>query len=206
MPAYIIIFFFLLLPLVGAQANTGKEWQVTSQSRLTIAGSSNVNEFECMSFSYAGQDVLYESLDAKTHRTVMNGIINLQATGFDCQNRIMTSDLRKTIQADKFPTIKVRFLSLQRSPASGKQQKARGLVEITLAGVSRQYQIEALFQETDGGQALLTGCWDFSFSDFKLEPPTKMMGAIKVNNSLSVDFMLQLQEASGQHGKVIGQR
>ncbi|EMR01791.1 YceI family protein [Cesiribacter andamanensis] len=207
MAAYTYLFLLLLLPLSGLEATTGKEWLVTAQSRLSIAGSSNVNEFECASISYAGDDVLYESWDAKSQRPVMNGLITLKASGFDCQNRIMTHDLRKTIQAEKHPIIKVRFLSLQRIPGTGKQQKATGLVEISLAGISRQYQIEAAFEEGRAGNATLKGCWEFSFSDFNIEPPTKMMGAIKVNNSLAVDFELHLQGlTASQQDTVIGKR
>ncbi|WP_224997210.1 YceI family protein [Cesiribacter sp. SM1] len=187
--------FYALLATNGSQlgAGYGKEWVVTEKSQLTISGSSNVNEFQCMSLSYAGGNSLYETWDVISKRPVMSGLITLKASAFDCQNKIMTQDMQKTIKADKYPNVKVHFLSLERMPSSGHQQKAKGVVEICLAGVSRQYEISATFQELGKSKAMLAGSLEFNLTDFNIEPPTKMMGAIKVKDCFTIDFNLELK-------------
>lgn len=189
----LFLIILMLLPLEDMPKSLEKEWRVTRQSTLSIAGSSNVNQFECFSLTYAGADRLSEYLAEDARTTTLNGTIKLQAAGFDCRNSIMTQDLKKTIMADEHPEIKVRFLSLQRSLRAGKQV-AKGVVEITLVGVSRQYQIETVFTDNGRGHARLQGSWEFSFTDFNLDPPTKMMGAIRVKDCLTVNFKLELQE------------
>jgi hypothetical protein len=193
MKSFKILLVLLLVPFYALLAGYGKEWVVTEKSQLTISGSSNVNEFQCMSLSYAGGNSLYETWDVVNKRPVISGLLSLKATAFDCQNKIMTQDMQKTIKADKYPHVKVHFLSLERIQSKGNQQKARGVVEICMAGVSRQYEINATFQELGKSRAVLAGNLAFNLTDFNIEPPTKMMGAIKVKDCFTIDFNLELQ-------------
>ncbi|AHM63423.1 YceI-like protein [Flammeovirgaceae bacterium 311] len=183
----------LLIPLQAVFADYGKEWLVTDKSQLTISGSSNVNEFQCMSLYYAGGNTLYETWDVVSKKPVISGLVSLKATSFDCNNKIMTQDMQKTIRADKYPQVKVHFLSLERTPSKDKYQKVKGVVEICLAGVSRQYEISATFEELGKNKALLAGSLEFNLTDFNIEPPTKMMGAIKVKDCFTIDYNLELK-------------
>lgn len=200
MVVLLLIISFLCIPQTGIAQEEATAWRVTAQSNLVISGSSNINKFECSSLAYKGDDIIQEALGAGGNKLIMSGRITLSANAFDCQNSLMTKDLRKTIQAEKYPEIEVRFLSLERKITADNQQRAVGTVEISLAGVRRQYDVEASFEEWGRNKASLKGRWEFSFTDFNIDPPTKMMGAVRVDDCLSVYFNLELQRLTNYRG------
>jgi hypothetical protein len=69
-----------------------------------------------------------------------------------------------------------------------------GQVVIELAGVSRQFEMEYATTREDSTTVQLTGCRRLCFSDFGLQPPQKMGGLIRVDQSLDVQFILCLRQ------------
>lgn len=166
-------------------------WQVTAKSHLEISGISNVNEFHCLSINYEGQDIMKETCMEIDDRSSLSGEIIMKSVGFDCHNAIMTNDLVKTIKAHEYPEIGIRFIGLQQDHYN--TDLLSGDVKITLAGKSKTYRISCLIKDESAQRKHLEGSCIFRFSDFDLEPPSKLLGAIRVKDTMSVDFHLKLQ-------------
>lgn len=194
MKPFVGLILVFWLPL-GLASFTGGErkWLVTEESRVEISGSSNVNEFQCLNVSYAGNDTLYEERDRTQNVYQLNGAIRLKAERFDCQNKLITNDFRKTLEAHQYPEIKVRFLCLKIPGKAAGWQPVNGQVEITIAGVSRQYAINCQFTYSGKGKARLKGEKRVGLSHFGLQPRPKMLGMIKVDDAVQVNFDLVIQ-------------
>lgn len=67
------------------------------------------------------------------------------------------------------------------------------MVEISMAGVSRKYPLSSKLEKLDEGRAYLQGQQNLRLSDFGLQPKPKMLGMIKVEDSVTVDFQLIIQ-------------
>ena len=117
----------------------------------------------------------------------------LDVQSFDCHNAIMTKDLRKTLKEKEFPKVTIRFISLSKYPnAGGQQEDIKGSVAISLAGVSKQVEVDYRFIKTGIKTLTLIGTKAVNFSDFEIIPPRKLGGMIKTNNTLDVEFVLKL--------------
>ncbi|SFA80797.1 YceI family protein [Algoriphagus aquimarinus] len=173
-----------------------KIWRIASDSVIEIAGSTNISSFRCESNLYQGGDLLKETYFPDLHISKWSGEIILKTVNFDCFNAIMTKDFRETLQIEDHPTISVRFINLIKESETINQENLRGEVEITLAGVSKIYPISCVFLAKNGGKALLAGERTLTFTDFKLDPPVKFLGTIKVRDSIEVNFALVLEEHS----------
>jgi hypothetical protein len=47
--------------------------------------------------------------------------------GFDRRSKMITDDLRKTLKAEEYPTLAIRFLSLERTPGlQARPSQCRG--------------------------------------------------------------------------------
>ncbi|MDN3667794.1 YceI family protein [Echinicola jeungdonensis] len=167
-------------------------WKVTSKSQMEISGTTNINNFLCTNLSYSGSDKLFSYSQPLTGNTEWKGEVAVSACNFDCVNSIMTKDFQKTVQADEFPKIKIKFIHMTNKSWDNKQI-LEGLAEITLAGASKQFPMQCKLVQKGENEMHLIGSQSFLFSDFGLEPPEKFFGAIKVNDRVTVDFVIHLK-------------
>lgn len=173
--------------------NQEVRWKVLPNSSINIKGSSNVNTFGCKAGGAISADMLHATMAKDKKSVTMKGAVSININQFDCKNRMLTNDLRKTLQADKYPEMKIHFLSLERMPlASEGEDFLSGHVLIELAGQKKKFHLRYAFQRTQAGTTTLSGSRTFSFSDFDLTPPKKVGGLVKVNDDFDVSFTLVL--------------
>ncbi len=167
---------------------------VQPSSKLTIDGKTNINSFQCAITQYFGSDTLVLQEGGRNKRPVFTkGHVGLEAASFDCGMPVMTKDFGKTIKAEEYPFIVIEFISFEKG--SGSQLsggKFNGKLKISIGGVTRAFDVDCTIEATESGQIHLKGGRDFTFSDFDLEAPSKMMGMVKVNDALKVNFHLVL--------------
>ncbi len=166
---------------------------VLPTSRLTIDGRTNVNQFQCATTYYTRKDTLV-LIEGKARRPFFEkGYVGLEAASFDCGMQVLTADFGKTIKAQEHPAIFIEFISFERAPAyNEKEDQFKGKMKISLGGVTKTFQMDCSIKAQSGGQIHLKGGRDFTFSDFELKPPQKMMGLIKVEDAFKVNFHLIL--------------
>ncbi|HJV19229.1 MAG TPA: YceI family protein [Sediminibacterium sp.] len=190
---FLLILLFVLsgfIPPDGGRAI----WVVLQGSSLTVKGSTNINTFQCVIPNYSLPDTI--SLVRSSQKGVtlpMNGKLNLSVEDFDCHNKMMTSDLRKTLKAKTYPVLTVRFVSVNGFPDLKNPGRITGIVDIGLAGVTKRFEINYLFSYEERQQIQLKGDQLIHFSDFNLTPPSKLGGVIKAKDELKVEFILHLK-------------
>ena len=186
-----LIIWHLILVIIFFHDPTERQWLVTANSKLEISGTTNVNRFHCLSTDYPSTDTLTEYFDRKTRTSILEGGITLMASNFDCHNDMTTRDFKKTLRTENYPEVYIRFLQLRRK----REQKPEltGTMEIVIAGVSKRYAVTCLIKSAGNNEKHLEGTRSFKFSDFGLQPPDKLFGAIKVEDNISVNFHLRLK-------------
>lgn len=177
-------------------AEPASTWVVMQGSSLTVNGSTNVNKFQCDITNYSMPDTITCVKQAKTQTLPMNGKLKLDIESFDCHNRMMTNDLRKTLKYQEFPKLVIKFISINSYPNFKNPTKITGLVDIVLAGVVKRYDISYLFTVDNNNIVHLKGDRAVAFTDFNLTPPSKLGGVIKAKDELLVEFNLNLKPVS----------
>lgn len=172
---------------------TQEVWMVRSSSSLLVHGATNINEFTCSVSSYGRTDTLiYHTNQYKQNKYKVNSVLNVPVSQFDCQNRIMTKDLQKTLKMDKYPHVVIDIRYLSDLPSTG-QKVIEGHVDIMIAGVKKHFMIP--FVPTKKQNIIqLKGKKQVHFSDFNLIPPSKLGGSIRVKNELDVEVTLILSK------------
>ncbi|MBS1663390.1 MAG: YceI family protein [Bacteroidetes bacterium] len=186
----------MLTPVRPLKENT--TWVVQSSSSISINGRTNISRFSCGVPQYTEPDTikfLNEGCRGKTSGIPLCGILKINIADFDCRNRMMTGEFKKTLQYQKYPHLKIIFLNLEKMPDFGtKPEFLKGQVIIELAGVSKQLEIDYTAAKENDQSVTLTGMRQISFSDFNLDPPTKMGGLVRVNEIIDVQFLLCLRK------------
>ncbi|MHA6698157.1 hypothetical protein [Chryseobacterium sp. A321] len=141
---------------------------------IVIAGKTNVNTFKCTHTNLP-------LLPALQSDKLPN--IQLKVADFDCRNKLMTNDFRKTLSHTMYPTLSIRFVKLKKL---GTSNYYKATLEVQLMRSQKTYDI-TLFQE--GNQ--LVGTKRIQFSDFHISPPTRLGGSIKVQDELDLSVSLK---------------
>lgn len=171
-----------------------QRWVIDSNSRLVINGQTNVNRFTCKTDCYGNNDTLEYSVDTGSCTMVFSrNTILLPVNSFSCGSEMITNDFMEMLNLKKYPDMKIRFLSLDHFNHPVSTTRAAGNVKITLAGITKTYNVIFSVSPTGKESFLLTGKQTVCFSDFNLIAPRKMMGLIQVKEDLEVEFFLKLR-------------
>lgn len=191
MKVLLAIFSAFLMSVSADKERNLVAWVIEPSSSLVINGASNVNQFTCGLGKYAYADTLELQERTATYIRFSPNKLSLPVVDFDCKNKLITNDFQETLQSGRYPQIGISFLSFELIPTSGSSvdsYDAKVLIE--LSGQKRTVNIRFDFWEKSYGLYNLIGNKALNFSDFGLEPPTKMMGLVKVDDELSITFNL----------------
>ena len=191
---FMIVFLNLLTPVTSNRV----AYSIREQSSLTLAGSSNVNEFECTTYDNFSNGYVYIiSEENKEVLNFNNAVLKINVKSFDCHNPMMNKDFYKTLNAKESPTIDVELLSAV--PLSGgkilKSQSGSFIadVSITLNNNSKADEIVVEWEKTGYNVFRFRGEKKIQMSDFGIESPVAALGLIKVNDEIKIYFDLYVQ-------------
>ena len=192
MLAAMILLATAIIASAQSSGNIAK-WVVQKNSTLEVAGKTNVNSFTCKISQYTDRDTI--AFFGQTDEAIkLNGDLAMDILSFDCHSNMIDRDMQKTLKADVYPQLKIRFLSLQNMPLlQQKSEIVKGWLEVELAGVIKKIEMSYIISKTGNNFIQMCGSRNFTFSDFKLSPPQKFAGLVKIKDEFNVNFQLVLR-------------
>ncbi len=185
----------LLIDYPGKAQSSGTivRWVVEKNSKLTVEGKSNVNTFSCNINEYAEKDTI-QFTNTLNKPVRLTGNLEMDILRFGCNNKLVTQDLRKTLKATEYPKMIITFISLNSTPQlQHKTEYIKGWITVEIAGVVKTFEMCYTFTVATCGYIQLNGSRNFCFSDFKLVPPKKFAGLVKIKDGFEVNFQLVLR-------------
>lgn len=152
------------------------------ENYLYIQGESNVNQF---TFRYNNANF------SDRHRSMAGDSGNIEFSipirDFEASNPMMYGDFLVLMKETEYPVIKVTFSKQDLMAAGSNSGGACPDIRINIAGITKIYKIQcSLVQCSD--YLYLSGEKTIKLSDFHLKPPEKLLGLVKVNNEINVNF------------------
>jgi hypothetical protein len=197
-PTVKLVALLAVVPALVAFTTDTTRLELGPQSRLWIAGTSTVREFECKA---AIVDAVIADNGPGTVEAVLSGrkavrsvSLTVPAAKMDCGNGKMNEHMLKALKAEQFPTITFRLSDYDLVKATGGM-KADLKGELTIGGVTKTVTIDAQGKDLPGGVLSVTGTHAIRMTEYGLKPPTLMMGALKVGDKVQVNFELVLTDA-----------
>ena len=167
--------------------------KVSADSRLWFEGTSTVRNWNCQ----AGQFDAAIDADEGAPAAVLNGRkavrtvrLTVPVAQLDCNdNNTMNRHMWKALESGRHATIQFALASyeLVQSPARGTLTGT-----LTLRGVALPVTIPVEFTDAKGALKV-TGSYALKMTNWGVEPPKLMFGAMKVGETVTVRFELLLQ-------------
>lgn len=147
---------------------------VEKNSTLFVHGRSNVNNFTCDINGIAEKDTIL-LINTASGPVKLTGAIKMDVTSFDCHNYLIRKDLRKTLKADQYAKMIIRFLTLKTMPLlSNKTEQVTGWVIVELAVTKKIFEPTYTFKKTSRGINWLWEAATFPFPIFSYQHPASL--------------------------------
>lgn len=191
--------FILLLSVVFLSyryINHSGEFRIDPASRLRLEGATNINQFTCDCQENFPVDTYHTIEDGSPYfLRLENTDLKLRIEKLDCGRDVINKDLRKALQADEHPYIRIEVQSIRLpevDDAVGDDQWTNIPVKtrITIAGVSRPLHLSVDAKAVDKKTYKLRSETKVAMTDFGIDPPKPMLGMIKVKDEITIHFDL----------------
>jgi len=157
-------------------------------NHIVIQGSSNINKFQFINHNPQINP------SAGTHQ-LPNPYqqIRIPVHAFTGPGNRMLNDFFKMVNATEHPYILIEIEPRELADFDETTGMTNFRTDITLAGVTQTYVVpcETVFCETSG--FILKGDLEIELTDFKIDPPEKVFGAVKVNNEVFITFAFRFR-------------
>lgn len=181
--------------ITPASTSTGN-LQIASNGALWLEGSASIVDYRCYAERLAGNGNIENTAQPTENLEGENNVkvrVTIPVKALECGKKKMNKDLYDALKAEEHPRISYELLDaklLEQSahPDSAGWMKIRTRGLLTIAGVSDTTTLVVNGQLIGSDQFRVQGAKPLNMRDFNIDPPTALMGLIKVNEKLSVHF------------------
>ncbi len=159
---------------------------IEPQSTFSLRGVSNVNTFSCeIVEGFCGEELNVCFVENEDIIEFENTQFSVSVDEFDCRNRYITRDMKKALKQEAFPLMNFKLLSISRL-----EDNPLAEMLITISGKSNFYHLKYSMERIKENTYRLNLNSEFYMQDFDIEPPSALLGLIKVANTIEVDIEL----------------
>ncbi|MCB0628971.1 MAG: YceI family protein [Saprospiraceae bacterium] len=195
------LFLLLLLSVVFLSyrytGHSGK-FRIDPSSKLRLEGATNINQFTCDCQENFPVDTYYANEGAHAYLLRLEKTeLKLRIQNLDCGRAAINKDLRKALQADEHPYIRIEVETIRLPEPedainSEKWTNIPVKTRITIAGVSRPLHLSVDAKAIGKNIYHLRSKTQVAMTDFGIDPPKPMLGMIKVKDEITIDFDLKV--------------
>lgn len=182
-------FSFLLLSicLVSAQ----EKYELIT-SHISIAGTSNVHDWESDATKItAWGDILLEN---NTLKSIKNLTVNIPVGGIkSSKGSIMDKKTWGSLKKDEFPTIKYTLTKVNSLTKNGDSYEIKTTGNLSIAGETKSIDM-TVKGKVFGNDLQFDGSKKLKMTDFKIDPPTALMGTMKTGDEVTINFSVKLSK------------
>ena len=161
-------------------------------SKLLIAGTSSIHDWEVTAEKFNCETTL---------KKVNENTVSINNIDFECQaeeiksnNRIMNNKTRDALKAKEYPEITFHLENSPNIKMAGGQATVKGT--LTIAGKTKEINVASNIEFKNNNTLTVTGEVPVKMSDYGIDPPKAMMGALKTGNEVMVKYNLEFNKAS----------
>lgn len=185
----VILAISLILKISPAEAQNSVSL-LSDQSEITIKGTSNLHDWQ--------EDVKNFKVNLKLEfqEKEIKGIdhvhVTMMSNSIVSDNSIMTNKTHDALNVKKYPQIEFKLVSVDHLSSNDGKFSGKLTGDITLAGVTKRITL-AFSGIHSGNKITIKGSKELNMSDFKIDPPTALLGTLKTGEAVTVSFQLNFQ-------------
>jgi hypothetical protein len=187
-PTLLIIALLVIATITHAQV----KYQSVGGVKLVIAGTSNIHDWDMKS------DKGYCSSVFDISQTgTLNGIsfinFTVPAESLKSENKSLDKNSYKALKTAKYANISFTAATVTVKPAGSTNYLLTAKGRLTISNVTKDVVLTATGVMNADKSITYSGTYKLKMTDYNVEPPSLMMGAIKTGDLVTVTFNLLLR-------------
>ena len=172
------------------------DFHIQEQSKLSLNGTTNVSKFNCACGQRFKPQTFYATASAnRSNISFSHTTLYLTTTSLDCGNRLMNRDMYETLRAEDYPNISIELKKAIFPPGvtiddCSEWVELDAETTITIAGTAKKVPLKVKARSLSAGRFQFRSAQMLKMTDFGIQPPTAMMGAVKVRDEIQIQFDL----------------
>ncbi len=163
-----------------------KTLTLDAKPQLKISGTSSLHDWDMVSESATGK--LVATTEGNKLITINSLVVEMPAESIKSGKGGMDKNAYKALKTNQFKTVKFDLKS--------STKNADGTWNFTgtfaIAGATKSVTLK-IKETTIGGQPVFEGSYSFKLTDYKITPPTALMGTVKTGDDVKISFTLKFK-------------
>lgn len=186
-----------VVSVTGLRAQDLYKLSGSKENSIKVLGTSNVHDWtmeaqnptaEALFSTLAGDEDIPKSLNSLSFSV---GAKSLKSDRTSMDNRTY-----KTIKADTYPKITFKLVSSVITPVRKNVFLIKATGTLTIAGTSKTILMQVNGSMNGDNSITCSGQQKIKLTDFNIQPPSFMMGAMKVGDDLTIQYGLTFKKAT----------
>lgn len=189
-PAIVAIMAVAVLSILPGKSSAQNLYKITADKdvNIKVQGTSNVHDWSLTS----------TKLDSQGDFKVENGQLlsltsfyfTIDAKSLKSEHESMDGRTYKTMKADQYPKVTYKLVSATITTIQKGKYLIKAKGDLTIAGVTQSITLDVTALVNADNTITCTGSEALKLTDYKIDPPSFMLGAMKVKNDLTIQFKL----------------
>lgn len=169
--------------LISVNFSSAQSLKINPKSfNMVISGTTNVHDFETKVTQINGEIVLGET------NQVQSMIVNIPVKSIRSKEKLMDTKTYEAFNADKNPNITFKLIEVSALEMDGENINVVLTGNITMAGFTKKITIKSSGKKVKQGAYQFKGSIALKMTDFKMTPPTAMMGLMRVGDAVTIKY------------------
>lgn len=182
-----VLLTFILSTVAFTQRSAAQTYKIAPGSEIKVAGTSNIHDWTMQTNTISGDAQV--TLTGKDLTDVKTLNFSTAVKNLKGKEDLLNTRAHKAMKADKFPAIAFKLIS-----ASVSGDIVKGTGALTIAGVTKEITVQGKASENADGTISISGSRKIKMSEYGIQPPSFMLGALKVADEINVIYNLKFKK------------
>lgn len=181
----------IIMCLLISTMSFAQDKYIIKSSKTTVSGTSNIHDWvsDITTVNASGtidiSNGRVNNIDKFTVTIPVKSIVSSKGS-------IMDNKTHGALKANKYPNIYFELTSA--TPLENKKFNVKG--NLTIAGVKKAVSFDVYYKVYTNGTASFNGTEVIKMTDYNIDPPTALMGALTTGDTVSINFDVTVKPVS----------
>lgn len=157
----------------------------TFKSKISIHGTSTLHDWESIVNQVTGEFVL-------NNDQIESLVLNIPVLSIKSKDeeKLMDKKTYEALKSNKNPVITFKLTQPAKPVISDSGAEVTLTGDLTIAGVTKRITFKSTGEKNGSSSYTFNGIIPLKMSDFKIDPPTALLGVIKTGDQINIKFNL----------------
>ena len=179
----ILLLFFLASSSFGFAQKT---LTLDAKPQLKISGTSSLHDWDMVSETATGK--LVGTTEGNKLTAITSLVVEMPAESIKSGKGGMDKNAYKALKTNQYKTVKFDL----KAAAKNTDGTWNFTGTFSISGVTKSVTLK-IKETIIGGQSVFEGSYSFKLTDYKITPPTALMGTVKTGDDVKISFTLKFK-------------